>query len=49
MLLAGETRIGISYSGLCQAVHPGSIILLGNGAGKLQVTEITSDTELRAK
>jgi hypothetical protein len=46
---AGETRIGISYRGLCQAVHPGSTILLGNGAAKLQVTEITSDTELRAK
>ncbi len=49
MCVAGETRIGISYNDLAQAVQPGSIILLGNGASKLQVTEIISDTELKAK
>jgi hypothetical protein len=46
---AGEVRVGISYAGLCQAVQPGSTVLLGNGAAKLQVTSITSDTELRAR
>jgi hypothetical protein len=33
----GETRIGLSYSKLCQSVQPGGVILLGDGAISIQV------------
>ncbi|KAG2495346.1 hypothetical protein HYH03_006615 [Edaphochlamys debaryana] len=45
----GETKIGLSYAKLCRDVKPGNIIKIGDGLISLEVLEILSDTELRAK
>ncbi len=48
-VFAGETKIGLSYAKLCQSVKPGNIILIADGEISIQVTEITSDKELKGK
>uniref|UniRef100_A0A061RE44 Pyruvate kinase n=1 Tax=Tetraselmis sp. GSL018 TaxID=582737 RepID=A0A061RE44_9CHLO len=45
----GETRIGLSYSGLCQTVRRGSKILIADGSILVAVEEVTSSTELRGR
>ncbi|GFR42123.1 hypothetical protein Agub_g2966 [Astrephomene gubernaculifera] len=45
----GETKIGLSYSKLCRDVKPGGMIKIGDGLITLEVLEILSDTELRAR
>jgi pyruvate kinase len=42
-----ETRIGLSYEGLCSSVAVGQQILLDNGSITIVVDEIVSGTELR--
>ena len=44
-----ETRIGLSYSKLCQSVKPGNKILLADGTVSIEVVEILSETELRGR
>lgn len=44
-----ETRIGLSYSKLCQTVDVGSKILLADGSISIQVAEIIDKTSLRGK
>ena len=46
---AEETRIGLSYAGLCQSVAPGKRILLADGTISIEVEEILSPTELRGR
>jgi len=43
-----ETRIGLSYSKLCQSVKVGSRILIADGSIVLEVKEMVSDTVLKA-
>ncbi|GIL58673.1 hypothetical protein Vafri_13670 [Volvox africanus] len=45
----GETKIGLSYEYLCRDVKPGGIIKIGDGLITLEVLEILSDKELRAR
>ncbi|GIL77051.1 hypothetical protein Vretimale_3233 [Volvox reticuliferus] len=45
----GETKIGISYEQLCRDVKPGGMIKIGDGLITLEVLEILSDKELRAR
>ena len=46
---AEETRIGLSYAGLCQSMAPGKRILLADGTISIEVEEILSPTELRGR
>ena len=46
---AQETRIGLSYSGLCKSVKPGQRILLADGTISIEVVQILNDTELKGK
>ena len=46
---AAETRIGLSYAGLCQSMTPGKRILLADGTISIEVEEILSPTELRGR
>jgi pyruvate kinase len=43
------TCIGISYEMLCQALKPGSLILLADGQISIEVTQILSDKKLSGK
>jgi pyruvate kinase len=43
-----ETRIGLSYSKLCQSVTVGNRILIADGTIVLEVKEIVSDTVLKS-
>ncbi|EFJ40446.1 pyruvate kinase [Volvox carteri f. nagariensis] len=45
----GETKIGVSYAQLCRDVKPGGMIKIGDGLITLEVLEILSDKELRAR
>ncbi|GLC60287.1 hypothetical protein PLESTB_001594600 [Pleodorina starrii] len=45
----GETKIGLSYAQLCRDVKPGGMIKIGDGLITLEVVEILSDRELRAR
>ncbi|PNH10739.1 Pyruvate kinase, partial [Tetrabaena socialis] len=45
----GETKIGLSYAHLCRDVKVGGMIKIGDGQITLEVLEITSPTELRAR
>ena len=44
-----ETRIGLSYSGLCKSMKPGQRILIADGSIIIEVAEIISPTELRGR
>lgn len=44
-----ETRIGISYSKLCESVAPGNRILMADGSLSVEVLEVLSATELRGR
>ena len=44
-----ETRIGLSYAGLCKSVAPGKRILLADGTISIEVIEILNATELRGR
>lgn len=44
-----ETRIGISYSKLCESVVPGNKILMADGSLSIEVLEILSETELKGR
>jgi pyruvate kinase len=44
-----ETRIGLSYAGLCQSISPGKRILLADGTISIEVVEILTATELRGR
>ncbi len=44
-----ETRIGLSYAGLCQSMSPGKRILLADGTISIEVLEILNETELRGR
>lgn len=44
-----ETKIGLSYSKLCQSVQTGNRILIADGTIVIEVLEILSDTELKGK
>ncbi|KAG2439977.1 hypothetical protein HXX76_004095 [Chlamydomonas incerta] len=45
----GETKIGLSYQHLCRDVKVGGMIKIGDGLITLEVLEIMSPTELRAR
>eukprot|EP00899_Mesostigma_viride_P024158 jgi/Mesvir1/4927/Mv25062-RA.1 len=44
-----ETRIGLSYAGLCQSVKPGNRILLADGSISIEVLEILDASTLRGR
>jgi pyruvate kinase len=44
-----ETRIGLSYAGLCQSMSPGKRILIADGTISIEVLDILSETELRGR
>jgi pyruvate kinase len=44
-----ETRIGLSYAGLCRSIAPGKRILLADGTISIEVLEILNETELRGR
>lgn len=44
-----ETRIGLSYSALCQSVKPGSRILLADGSISIDILRKLSETELEGR
>eukprot|EP00798_Chlamydomonas_sp_ICE-L_P001361 gene1361-32724_t len=46
VLATGEIRIGLSYPKLCQSVKKDSMILIDDGAIRIRVEEILSETEL---
>jgi pyruvate kinase len=46
---ATETRIGLSYAGLCQSMAPGKRILIADGTISIEVLEMLSATELRGR
>ncbi|KAG2454740.1 hypothetical protein HYH02_000576 [Chlamydomonas schloesseri] len=45
----GETKIGLSYQHLCRDVKVGGMIKIGDGLITLEVLDILSPTELRAR
>ena len=44
-----ETRIGLSYAGLCKSMKAGMRILIADGSISIEVLDILSETELRGR